>query len=88
LFAHDRWVSPGTPASSTTKPGRHDIAEILLKVALKHLKSERGMREQQSVEYAHVSVVMSFMIVKALVLICQFNKMEFVQEAWSAINSK
>ena len=26
--------SPGTPASSTTKTGRHDIAEILLKVAL------------------------------------------------------
>jgi hypothetical protein len=28
------WFSPGTPASSTTKTGRHDIAEILLKVAL------------------------------------------------------
>jgi hypothetical protein len=28
------WFSPGTPASSTTKIGRHDIAEILLKVAL------------------------------------------------------
>ena len=26
----------GTLASSTTKTGRHDIAEILLKVALKH----------------------------------------------------
>ena len=34
LLAHDRWFSPGTPASSTTKIGRHDIAEILLKVAL------------------------------------------------------
>jgi hypothetical protein len=34
LFAHGRWFSPGTPASSTTKTGRHDIAEILLKVAL------------------------------------------------------
>ena len=31
LFAHGRWFSP---ASSTTKTGRHDIAEILLKVAL------------------------------------------------------
>jgi len=28
-----------TPASSTTKTGRHDIAEILLKVVLKHQKS-------------------------------------------------
>jgi hypothetical protein len=34
LLAQDRWFSPGTPASSTTKTGRHDIAEILLKVAL------------------------------------------------------
>ena len=32
--AHGRWFSPGTPVSSTTKTGRHDIAEILLKVAL------------------------------------------------------
>ena len=34
LLAHGRWFSPGTPASSTTKTGHHDIAEILLKVAL------------------------------------------------------
>ena len=34
LLAHGRWFSLGTPASSTTKTGRHDIAEILLKVAL------------------------------------------------------
>jgi hypothetical protein len=34
LLAHGRWFSPGIPASSTTKTGRHNIAEILLKVAL------------------------------------------------------
>jgi hypothetical protein len=34
LLSHGRWFSPGTPASSTTKTGRHDIAEILLKKAL------------------------------------------------------
>jgi hypothetical protein len=39
LLAHGQWFSPGTSASSTTKSGRHDIAEILLKVALKHQKS-------------------------------------------------
>jgi hypothetical protein len=39
LLAHGRWFSPGTSASSTTKTGHHDIAEILLKVALKHQKS-------------------------------------------------
>ena len=40
LLAHGRWFSPGTPASSTKKTGRHDIAEILLKVALKRQKSK------------------------------------------------
>ena len=34
LLAHGRWLSPGTPASSSTKTGRHAIAEIMLKVAL------------------------------------------------------
>jgi hypothetical protein len=36
LLAHGQWFSP---ASSTTKTGCDDIAEILLKVALKHQKS-------------------------------------------------
>ena len=36
LLAHSRWFSP---ASATTKTGRHDIAETLLRVALKHKKS-------------------------------------------------
>jgi hypothetical protein len=40
MLAHGRWFSPGTPVSSTTKIGHHDIAEILLKVALKHQKSK------------------------------------------------
>jgi hypothetical protein len=39
LLVHGRWPSLGTPASPTTKTGRHDIAAILLKVALKHNKS-------------------------------------------------
>jgi hypothetical protein len=41
FLAHGRWFSPGTPSSSTTKTGRHDIAEILLKVALKHQRSNQ-----------------------------------------------
>ena len=39
LLALGRWFSPGTPASSTTKTGRHDIAEILLNVALNTIQS-------------------------------------------------
>jgi hypothetical protein len=35
-FPNGRWFSPGT---STTKTGRHDIAEIFLKVGSKHQKS-------------------------------------------------
>ena len=38
LLACGRWSSP---ASSTTKTGRHDIADILLKVELKHQKSNQ-----------------------------------------------
>jgi hypothetical protein len=44
LLAHGRWFSPDTPASSTTKTGRRDIAEILLKVALKHQKSNQNQQ--------------------------------------------
>jgi len=40
LLAHGRWFSPCTPASSTTKTGRHDIAEILLKLVLNTNKNK------------------------------------------------
>jgi len=35
----------GTPASSTTKTGRHDIAEILLKVALNTKNQNQIIKE-------------------------------------------
>jgi hypothetical protein len=47
LLAHGRWFSP---ASSTTKTGRHDIAEILLKVAL-NIKNQN--QSQINVKYVH-----------------------------------
>jgi hypothetical protein len=47
LLAHGRWFSPGTPASSTTKTGRHDIAEILLKVAL-NTKGDKAVVENNT----------------------------------------
>jgi hypothetical protein len=34
LLAHGQWFSQGTPASCTSKNGCHDLAEILLKMAL------------------------------------------------------
>jgi len=42
LLAHGRRSSPGTPDFSTIKTGRYDIAEILLKVALKHKKKQKS----------------------------------------------
>jgi hypothetical protein len=35
LLAHGRWFSPDTPSSSTTKTGRHDIAQTINKQYLK-----------------------------------------------------
>jgi hypothetical protein len=44
VFAHGWWFSPGTPASSTTKTGRHDIVEILLKVALSTINQIKSIK--------------------------------------------
>jgi len=40
LLAHGLWFSPAS-SSSTTKTGRHEIAEILLKVVLNTKKSNQ-----------------------------------------------
>jgi hypothetical protein len=55
LLAHGRWFSLGTPASSTTKTGRHDIAEILLKVAL---NTKNQIKSTKSI--ARYNVLLSF----------------------------
>jgi len=41
LLAHGSLFSPGTPVSSATKTGSHDIAQILLKVALNTKKQSK-----------------------------------------------
>jgi hypothetical protein len=46
LLTHGRWFSPGTLASSTAKTGRHDIAEILLKVTLNNNKSNQLIKSK------------------------------------------
>jgi len=38
-------VSPGTPVSSTNKTGGHDIAEILLKVALNNINPNLSLMQ-------------------------------------------
>ena len=37
-LATGRWFSPGTPVSSTNKTDRHDITEVLCKMALNTIK--------------------------------------------------
>jgi hypothetical protein len=43
-------VHSGTPDSSTTKTGRHDIAEILLKVALSTINQKSNQYQSQFVD--------------------------------------
>ena len=40
-LATGRWFSPGTPVSSANKTDRHDITEILLKVALNSINQTK-----------------------------------------------
>jgi hypothetical protein len=47
LLAHSRWFSPGTPASSTTKTGRHEIAES----GIKHQKSNQSFQGEKVLFY-------------------------------------
>jgi hypothetical protein len=43
LLANGRWFSPGTPASSTTKTGCHDIAEMIAESGIKHQKESSAL---------------------------------------------
>jgi hypothetical protein len=55
LLAHGRWFSPGTPASSNTKTGRHDIAEIFLKVALNTKNQSINQSRQCFVIFSNIN---------------------------------
>jgi len=61
LLAHDRWFSL---SSSTTKTSRHEIVEILLKVALKNknqsIKSIRCTFCEISIEFSSTSTEAPF----------------------------
>jgi hypothetical protein len=65
LLAHGRWFSPGTPASSTTKTGHHDIAEILLKVAL-NTKYQNQIIMKTKVELVNTIMLQAFLTFSAL----------------------
>ena len=67
FLAHGRWFSPGTPASSTTKTGRHDIDEILLKVALN--------TKNQSINLTFLNFLTSLSCLLPIALINVINEM-------------
>jgi len=50
MLAHGRWFSP---VSSTTKTGRHDIAEILLKVALNTKNQIKSLNIEKDHDIRH-----------------------------------
>jgi hypothetical protein len=68
LLALGRWFSPVTPASSTTKTGRHDIAEILLKV------TPLSTTNQIKSNHNHVDLQMSVYVIGNKREILQCNK--------------
>jgi len=69
-----QWFSASTPVSSTNKPDRHDITEILLKVELSTINQpETGqilkLTEYKGSPYNSVSVGFQINIIKALPII-------------------
>jgi hypothetical protein len=51
-------LSPGTPASSTTKTGHRDIAEIMLKVALNTKNQSFNPELYSKIAYFRLSIGM------------------------------
>jgi hypothetical protein len=72
LLAHGRWFSPDIPASSTTKTGRHDIAEILLKVAL-NTKNQSYMFVQNANAFGRVIYMIFTSVSSRIGVIMQYN---------------
>jgi hypothetical protein len=56
------WFSPGTPSSSTTKTGRHDIAEILLKVALNTINKSNQIISRNHIHVHPVPTLESWIV--------------------------
>jgi hypothetical protein len=71
LLAHDRWFFPGTPASSTTKTGRHDIAKLLLKVAL-------STKNQSNQNLISSCCKLSLSYIKCGVLLSSVTRLHFI----------
>jgi hypothetical protein len=71
-LAAGQWFSPGTSVSSTKKTDRHDITEILLKVALNTINLtlkillETAIRSRSQLPYDHDHNCHAIMITTAM----------------------
>jgi hypothetical protein len=77
LLGHGWWFSPCTLASSTTKTGRHDIAEILLKVVLNTINQpiNRSIRDEPTKSLGIKTMYMPRYIVQ---LVNMFNCLAYM----------
>ena len=81
---HGRWFSPGTPTSSTTKTGRHDI---LLKVALNNknqiifvFQIIEWLSDITSSQRIELSNIVSFQSIELLSDIALFQSIEWLSD--------
>ena len=61
-LAIGRWFSPVPLVSSTNKTDRHDITEILFKVALNTIKQTKKERKKQTTKYKTSYVVYYYLL--------------------------
>ena len=74
--AEGRFISPSTPVSSTNKTDRHDITEILLKVALNTIYQTKP---NQTKQFLVNNVVLTLEYVKpALYLFLSHRAMDMI----------
>ena len=84
------WFSPGTPVSSTNKTDRHDITEILLKVALNTInhpnqptiKRDHSVLSRISVTFTSTCAMSSYYMCAFVCLSAELYAMKALFPCW------
>jgi len=71
-IATGRWNSPGPPVSSTNTTDRHDITEILLKVALNTIKQTTSSYRIYIFIWMWMAIVYCIIIKTSIAFFCRF----------------
>ena len=78
-----RWFSPGATVSSTNKTDRHDITEILLKVALNTIKQTKQTNKQTfKIKWVILAVLKAMQNRKIFPLIYNIFTWYFIIKNW------